>query len=121
VNEAAAQGVNINELAERYLDAGLRENKLVNFTSLNSVEHVCNVAPDPDSTAPPPVDSVLDRDSAILELHSTGISLNRISAELATRGILTATGKPISVSTINRVLSIHNLAANGEKKGKNLN
>lgn len=37
-NEAAALGVSINELAERYLGAGLGESKLLNFTS----------SPDPD-------------------------------------------------------------------------
>jgi len=38
VNEAAAAGVNINELAERYLDAGLRERKAV-----------LNTEPDPET------------------------------------------------------------------------
>ena len=33
VNEAAASGVNINELATRLIEKGLRESQLVNFTS----------------------------------------------------------------------------------------
>ena len=71
---------------------------------------------EPDSTGSPPVDSALDRDAHILALHSTGISLNQISGKLATIGILTATGCPVSVSTINGVLKANGLKANGELK-----
>lgn len=61
-----------------------------------------------------------DRDALILELHATGLSLARIQAGLAQRGVVTASGCQISVSTINRVLKANGLTANGELKGKNL-
>lgn len=57
-----------------------------------------------------------DRDAAILELHATGISLARIQAGLAMRGILTANGCPVSVNTINTTLKANGLKANGELK-----
>ena len=62
-----------------------------------------------------------DRDTLILELHATGLSLARIQAGLAQRGVVTQAGCQISVSTINRVLKANGLSANGELKGKNLN
>ena len=64
---------------------------------------------------------VIDRDALILELHATGLSLARIQAGLAQRGVMTQAGCQISVSTINQVLKANGLSANGELKGKNLN
>ena len=66
------------------------------------------------------MDSSPDRDATIVALHSTGLSLAQISGKLATMGILSANGCPVSVSTINRVLTANGLKANGELMGKNL-
>ena len=101
---AAAENAPVAVVADRLLSAAL----LPAPDALPLLE--------PDSTDSPPVDSVLDRDAHILALHSTGISLNQISGKLATIGILTATGCPVSVSTINGVLKANGLKANGELK-----
>lgn len=59
VNEAAAQGVNINELAERYLDAGLRDGNYNRERNLpdTDMNHGSNInrdlyLPDPDLETP---------------------------------------------------------------------
>lgn len=100
-DEAAADGVSLSVVVERLLAAALN-------SATNTIE--------PDSTGSPPVDSAVDRDAHILALHSTGISLNQISGKLATMGVLTATGCPVSVSTINGVLKANGRKANGELK-----
>ena len=98
---AAAENAPVAVVADRLLSAALNP---------------ATVASEPDSTGSSPVDSALDRDAHILALHSTGISLNQISGKLATMSILTATGCPVSVSTINGVLKANGLKANGELK-----
>lgn len=98
---AAAESAPIAVVADRLLAAALN-------SATNTIE--------PDSTGSPPVDSAVDRDAHILALHSTGISLNQISGKLATMGVLTATGCPVSVSTINGVLKANGRKANGELK-----
>ena len=109
---AEAEGVSINEVADRLLTAGLSDSKKL------STGPECAAESYPQDNAP--VDKSADRDATIIALHSTGASLARISGMLATRGILTGTGCPVSVNTINGVLKANGLKANGELKGIHL-
>mgnify|MGYP003586830730 CR=1 FL=1 len=112
VDRAAELLININELAERLLSAALANPPVL--------EPPPAAAPPTFDLIPPSVDSSPDRDATIVALHSTGLSLAQISGKLATMGILSANGCPVSVSTINRVLTANGLKANGELMGKNL-
>ena len=116
VDRAAELLININELAERYLAAGLREDG----AGAMPVSELSTASLALHESYPQPVDKSADRDATILAAHSAGLSLAQISGKLAMLGILTAAGCPVSASTINRVLSANGLKANGELKGIHL-
>lgn len=90
---ATAEAVPIAEVADRLLSAALSE--------------AGRAAVDP-----PPVESPVDRDTAIRDLHSQRLTPTEISRRLATMGIVASTGNPICRATITRVLEISGLKPN---------
>ena len=109
-------GETTGEVADRLLTAALDEVEKLS----TGQERTGESYPQAECSNNPAVDKSPDRDAAILELHATGVSLARIQAGLAQRGIVTPSGCQISVSTINRVLKANGLSANGPLMGKNL-
>lgn len=109
---AVADGVNLSAVVERLLSAALNQDS-TDFNPVAPAEPAFDLIP-------PSVDSALDRDATIIAAHSAGLSLAQISGKLAMLGILSANSCPVSVSTINRVLSANGLKANGDLKGIHL-
>jgi hypothetical protein len=126
VAEAAGLGVGINELAERFIEAGLLGDQRTpsplipdpkpESTGSSAVEYGQNPPLsgyfDPETADTPPVESAVDRDAAILAAHRLGLTPTEITRRLATMGILASSGNPISRRTVIRVLDSAGLKPN---------
>lgn len=116
---AMDQGAPLSEIAEQVLSAGfaaLTAPSLPPFepdftepappltcinADLNSLVEGGSVKVEPAHAAP---GTTAERDAAICALHRQGKSQREIARQLADQGIVTATGKPLSVDTIQKAI-----------------